>query len=236
MAACTICHVEKDLGSFPLRVKSSAGKKKGEPTAICRECTDQRKESRKKRAGKRKAKTDEAVEDGLGKDDDDEVDLGEIAVAEFLDAVKESDSPVKVRAQVDIITIGAAGATPRECTNKLATALGDVQLLYWTFENQGVRIQKETKVFSYSCAQSESREHKPKVQKGGKGRDSDQMDRFPCDGWLHLMVSDKSDIIGVVLKHSEEHVGYLDVHLPEKWKQYIQEHARAQTPGQASSA
>ncbi|KAI0826923.1 hypothetical protein BC628DRAFT_1495368 [Trametes gibbosa] len=211
MAACTICHVEKDLGSFPLRVKSSAGRKKGEPTAICRECTDQRKESRKKRAGKRKAKTDEAVEDGLGKDDDDEVDLGEIAVAEFLDAVKESDSPVKVRAQVDITTIGVAGATPQERANKLATALGDVQLLHWTFENQGVRVRKETKVFSYSCAQSESREHKPKVQKGDKGRDSDRMDRFPCDGWLHLTVSDKSDIIGVVLKHSEEHMGYLDI-------------------------
>ncbi|EIW59064.1 uncharacterized protein TRAVEDRAFT_19598 [Trametes versicolor FP-101664 SS1] len=186
MAICTICHVEKDLASFPLRIKSSAGGKKGEPTAICRECTDQRKESRKKRAGKRKAETDDGVKDGLGKDDDDEVDLGEISVAEFLDAVKESDSPVKVRAQVDIAAIAAAGATPRERANQLADAMGNVQLLHWTFENRGVRVRKETEVFSYSCAQSESREHKAKVQKGEKARDSDRMDRFPCDGWLHL--------------------------------------------------
>lgn len=97
-------------------------------------------------------------------------------------------------------------------------------------------MRKQTEVFSYSCAQSEGREHKAKVPKGDKAWDSDRMDRFPCDGWLHLTVSNESDVIGVVLKHCEEHVGYLDVHLPEIWKQYIQNHARTQTPGQVSPA
>ncbi|EIW53150.1 uncharacterized protein TRAVEDRAFT_100951, partial [Trametes versicolor FP-101664 SS1] len=58
------------------------------------------------------------------------------------------------------------------------------------------------------------------------------MDRFPCDGWLHLAVSPGSDVIGVSLAHAEEHVAYLNMELPERWKQYIRENARTQTPGQ----
>lgn len=132
MAACTICRVEKDLDSFPFRIKDSAGGKKGERTAICRQCTDQRKESRKKRTGKRKAEMDDTAKDGLGKEADDTIDLGEISLAEFLDAVKELDSPVKVRAQVDVAAIRTAGASPRERANRLAEAIGNVQLLHWT--------------------------------------------------------------------------------------------------------
>lgn len=132
MAACTICQVEKDLDSFPFRIKDSTSGKKGERTAICRQCTDQCKESRKKRTGKHKAEMDDTVKDGLGKEGDNIIDLGEISVAKFLDVVKELDSPVKVHAQVDVAAIRMAGASPRKHANRLAKAIGNVQLLHWT--------------------------------------------------------------------------------------------------------
>ncbi|EIW56575.1 uncharacterized protein TRAVEDRAFT_101164, partial [Trametes versicolor FP-101664 SS1] len=59
-----------------------------------------------------------------------------------------------------------------------------------------------------------------------------RMDRFPCDGWLHLTVSSASDEISVSMKHAEDHVAYTELALPEKWKAYIRENARRQTPGQ----
>ncbi|EIW53639.1 uncharacterized protein TRAVEDRAFT_99853, partial [Trametes versicolor FP-101664 SS1] len=59
-----------------------------------------------------------------------------------------------------------------------------------------------------------------------------RMDRFPCDGWLHLTVSSTSDEISVSMKHAEDHVAYTELALPEKWKAYIRENARRQTPGQ----
>lgn len=85
---------------------------------------------------------------------------------------------------------------------------------------------------SYSCAQSKEREQKAKVSKGEKGRDSRQMPRFPCVGWLHITASADSDWMQISVKHAVSHQPYLDIELPEEWKAYIREHGRTQTPGQ----
>ncbi|OSC99965.1 hypothetical protein PYCCODRAFT_1342865, partial [Trametes coccinea BRFM310] len=61
-----------------------------------------------------------------------------------------------------------------------------------------------------------------------------RMERFPCSGWLHLTVSDVSEIAIISVKHKCDHVAYLNIDLPNHWKAYIEEHARTQTPGQVS--
>ncbi|KAI9068628.1 hypothetical protein FKP32DRAFT_1561305 [Trametes sanguinea] len=58
------------------------------------------------------------------------------------------------------------------------------------------------------------------------------MPRFPCNGWLHVAISPDTNVAEISLKHGLEHVPYLDIELPEKWKAYIREHGRGQTPGQ----
>ena len=61
------------------------------------------------------------------------------------------------------------------------------------------------------------------------------MSRFECDGWLHLtVVSNDSNTLEFSLKHKIDHIPYEDIELPEKWKTYIEENARTNTPGQVS--
>ncbi|KAI0074399.1 hypothetical protein K474DRAFT_1601490 [Panus rudis PR-1116 ss-1] len=58
------------------------------------------------------------------------------------------------------------------------------------------------------------------------------MERFPCDGWLHITVALDSLEIAVTIKHDTPHMAYVNIALPEQWKLYIEQHTRSQTPGQ----
>ena len=88
-------------------------------------------------------------------------------------------------------------------------------------------------MFRFSCAQSDSREHKVKVSKSGTTpRETRRMERFPCNGWFHISVHPESDVVGITIKHAMEHEGYRDEDLPEKWKEYIRENAGKMTAAQ----
>ncbi|CDO76217.1 hypothetical protein BN946_scf184894.g6 [Trametes cinnabarina] len=233
---CTICHVDKELAAFPLRQKDSAGGKKGEPGAICAPCVKQRQESR--RARKRKAEAEAGANGEAGADGDTEAgavgqDLGQISGHECIELVKGLDPPIDLRAQVDISDIVPPGiADAREKANRLAEALGGALLLHWSYETVSERKRTGDKVYSFSCAQAAGREHKAKVPKAGKKtRDTRRMDRFPCHGWLHLTVGKLSNVISISLKHALEHVAYVDISLPERWKDFIREQAQKLTPG-----
>ena len=89
-----------------------------------------------------------------------------------------------------------------------------------------------TETHRYHCAQSDERQKKPKVSKGGKARDARRMERFPCSGWLQIRISTTSDIAEVTVHHKEAHLPYVDISLPEEWKTYIEKNALDQTPGQ----
>lgn len=134
---CNNCHVSKPLTAFRPRVKTSAGGKKGELNAICGVCCDQRDTSRKAR--KRKA-ADEAApaSDGEAAGDgsqNTEVDLGEMSVGGFLDAVREMDAPVTVRARVTAEDVAPMSASPQTRADQLAAAIGKVQCLHWRYGN-----------------------------------------------------------------------------------------------------
>lgn len=40
------------------------------------------------------------------------------------------------------------------------------------------------------------------------------MDTFECDGWLHITVTEGSDIAVVKLKHQDDHVPYWTIDVP----------------------
>lgn len=88
--------------------------------------------------------------------------------------------------------------------------------------------------FSYSCAQSSAREHKDKVPKSEKPRDTRRLDRFACDGWLHIVLAEGSYEVSVNMKHAVPHLAYVDISLPDHWKLYIEDHAKTETPGQVT--
>ena len=88
-------------------------------------------------------------------------------------------------------------------------------------------------VFSFSCAQSKEREHKPKVPKNSEdARSTERMLRFECSGWLHIAAASDSTDMSISIKHDLHHDPYKDIDLPDMWKRYIEEQALVQTPGQ----
>ncbi len=108
-----------------------------------------------------------------------------------------------------------------------------VQLSGNRHENFATRKRSQRVIHRYSCAQSSEREQKAKKSRtDDRARDTRRMERFSCDGWLHLAVEPGSNVMEVTLKHHEVHKAYEDKRLPEKWKEYIEQHARTKTPGQ----
>ncbi len=135
---CNNCHVSKPLVEFRPRVKTSAGGKKGELNVTCGACCDQRDASRKAR--KRKA-ADEAAPAAGGEAGDGDgsqsagVDLGEISAGGFLNAVREMDAPVTVRARVSAEDVAPMSASPQTRADQLAAAIGKAQCLHWRYGN-----------------------------------------------------------------------------------------------------
>jgi kynurenine formamidase len=87
-------------------------------------------------------------------------------------------------------------------------------------------------VYSFSCAQSDEREHKAKVPKG-KNHDTERMERFPCHRWLHITILEGQEMI-IKLKHLHHHVAYISIGLPNHWKTWIEANATQMLPGQVS--
>jgi hypothetical protein len=63
--------------------------------------------------------------------------------------------------------------------------------------------------YMYHCAQNGLRQHAAaKTAQKGKGRDKGSMDAFQCKGWLHITLSDLSDVAYMKLDHIDDHVPY----------------------------
>ncbi|KAJ7583748.1 hypothetical protein C8J56DRAFT_1054275 [Mycena floridula] len=64
-------------------------------------------------------------------------------------------------------------------------------------------------------------QHKAKKAKheGVKHRDKDAMESFACKGWLHITLSESSDIAFVKIRHDNDHVPYWCIDVPEDIQQ-----------------
>jgi predicted hydrocarbon binding protein len=79
--------------------------------------------------------------------------------------------------------------------------------------------------FKYTCAQSDTRQHKRKKSKKPdlKPRDRVAMDVFSCSGWLNITLYEGTDTASVSYKHGEEHVHYFSINMPERVKELVNE-------------
>ena len=77
----------------------------------------------------------------------------------------------------------------------------------------------------YVCCQTtasdNNREKKAKTDPEAekKSRDARRMSRFSCKGMFY--VTARNGVFDCVLKHSQNHVRYKDIRIPDYWRQYI---------------
>ncbi|KAJ2990392.1 hypothetical protein NUW54_g8481 [Trametes sanguinea] len=251
---CTECHVLKALDQFRPRVKTSKGGQKGEPNAICEPCEARRRTARQAReARKRKEPVErEHIPDKQRKRiavDLDNMpdtppglekiptsDLGEISVLELTDKAGDLKAPYYAIAQVNAQATAPAEGTLglRGRADKVAGLIGLAQGLHWTYSKHRTLKRSRDEIaesFWYHCAQSDQREANAKTSGSSKARDTRRMPRFPCNGWLHVTVREHSDIMQISIKHEADHLPYVDITIPTQWKEFIEQHARSQTPG-----
>ncbi|KAI0671341.1 hypothetical protein C8Q78DRAFT_991023 [Trametes maxima] len=208
--SCRTCGVVKELKEFDLMIR---GPKKGQPSADCRCCVNQRKKTREerekaKRTEDRKWKGPENSGEEEGDDGDGwmVLDGGEpMALGDFLEEIPEVHTSIKVRARVDLQDIVPLDAGAGKCADALCNFIEERMGLYWMFEKRERRIRTGGELFSYSCAQSADREHKAKVPKG-KPRATRHMARFECHAWLRIAVRPDSHVLEVKMKHDIDHI------------------------------
>jgi len=63
------------------------------------------------------------------------------------------------------------------------------------------------------------------VEKKEKQRDKERMECFDCNGWLHLRFCEGEDVAHVKIVHTEAHVHYWKIDVPEDVKQFVEKHA-----------
>jgi hypothetical protein len=89
--------------------------------------------------------------------------------------------------------------------------------------------------YMYNCAQNTDRQHAPlkSCQEGVKNRDKESMETFDCSGWIHITLSDLSDVAFIKLTHCQDHIPYCPIDIPEAIEKYVQDNLKL-TPTQAS--
>lgn len=77
----------------------------------------------------------------------------------------------------------------------------------------------------YHCAQLRTRQQMPKKsqREGVKQRDKEQMESFPCGGWMHITITEGDPSAFVRFKHQDDHVHYWNIDIPSDIKSYVQE-------------
>jgi hypothetical protein len=80
----------------------------------------------------------------------------------------------------------------------------------------------------YHCAQNTLRQHAPSknLKENAKHRNKDSMDTFECQGWLHITLSDLSDIALIKLHHHEDHIPYCPIDIPLEVEEYVKENSQ----------
>ena len=132
---CTGCRRSKPVSDFGIRVKNTAnGGKAGERTARCKECVGKEKESRKLREQKKREAEGPPVgrSSFSGTDPDLPKELDVMSFTDFINLLRESDSPIMVTARVDVESAADMVLSPKDRANRVAAVIGEYTLLHWT--------------------------------------------------------------------------------------------------------
>ncbi|KAI9056968.1 hypothetical protein FKP32DRAFT_1584478 [Trametes sanguinea] len=182
---CEQCHTYKLLTEFRPRKFDTKRGRKGEPSGVCAPCADH-KAARKRKARELDSEAEQIPKEGSL------TDLGEKSVMELLDMVGTLAEPFSVCARVAVSQLAPRdGGSSKLRAIKIARALGDVQMLHWTYVYHETHRHKRAaneglQTFSFICAQSSQQKRKAKPPVHAKSRDTRRCEQFPCHGWLHL--------------------------------------------------
>lgn len=79
--------------------------------------------------------------------------------------------------------------------------------------------------YTFFCAQNEKEETKTRLTDDlRKRRARMKMDRFPCNGYLHVTVNPNSpEIVRLRLQHHRAHCHYVDISLPDDIKKLVED-------------
>ncbi|EJD54251.1 hypothetical protein AURDEDRAFT_156030 [Auricularia subglabra TFB-10046 SS5] len=213
---CTKCRSELNIDEFPLKLTANA-----DGTARNKQCYGCLR--REKPAGDKEnidPRATSAVSDKRPKQPGiaPKASGGQLRITEmedFLAYLREQTGVLELECRVRATGLLTEQETRRSIADKVAKAIWcetEYRFIYETaYESKTQPLTR----FSYSCAQNADRKAKPqKHADPAKQRDKIPLDTFDCHGWLHISVSDASDVVFVKLSHKKDHVHYSCIDIP----------------------
>ncbi|KAJ7581308.1 hypothetical protein C8J56DRAFT_794595 [Mycena floridula] len=219
---CSCCNVNKLLTAEHFKQKKD--KTFGKTCFVCSRWLA--KEYANKKVSKENlspaAASNQSSQDIEAKDDSEFRHLPEVKLQDFLRVLATSQNVLSVTACVDITEIKETG---RECADLIAKNIWEQMNFRFVYHSKYDHRRSDSIRFMYHCAQISTRQHKPKKAKheGVKHRDKDAMESFACKGWLHITLSESSDIAFVKIRHDDDHVPYWCIDVPEDIQQYVRD-------------
>ncbi|KAK6974646.1 hypothetical protein R3P38DRAFT_2583717 [Favolaschia claudopus] len=196
-------------------------------TSNCRACCEASsaaiREKREKNGANKENISDET--------EDEKSDLSEFIGASamdldaFLNALTDAGDINLFSALVDVSGI------EKEEVKETADAIAELvwEKIGYRFHYHSVYHFKNsaTARYEYHCAQSSTRQHKPKKGEGKKQRDKGQMQTFDCQGWLTIWAAPDDDSEYFIrIRHQDCHEKYVCIDVPEDVKQFIEENSK----------
>ncbi|KAJ7195764.1 hypothetical protein GGX14DRAFT_376709, partial [Mycena pura] len=113
-----------------------------------------------------------------------------------------------------------------ETAKKIATLVWDATQYRYIYKKKAEsRSSTAATTYTFFCAQNEKEETKTRLTDDvRKRRARMKMDRFLCNGYLHVTVSpDNPETIRLRLQHHRAHCHYVDISLPDDIKKLVEE-------------
>lgn len=113
-----------------------------------------------------------------------------------------------------------------ESISRLYVAIGTDQGFVNSYKKRHISRTSDTiKSFTFHCAQIRGEETKQKLTGDlNKRRAQMTMDRFTCNGWLHVTMKDgDQQTAGMCVMHHRSHCPYVDISIDEKVATIVEE-------------
>ncbi|KAG6917946.1 hypothetical protein DXG01_017130, partial [Tephrocybe rancida] len=221
LVKCSRCSFKGPQEDFPRRNGSLH-----EYLKTCRNCADKANAAARKKRNKENDDNDTPLpkrQRGLGKDTSKEgpPTLTLASVIDLLTENKNSSFELHAYVALDDSCMGLSGP---QLSGHLARKVWDATDYRFNYKKKTPSKTSSTLMkYSYYCAQNEAEQSKPKLNENpSKRRARMCMQRFKCDGWLHVSV-DENDSSQVIMRitHYENHIPYTDISVSEKVEELI---------------
>ncbi|KAG6848015.1 hypothetical protein H0H93_004170 [Arthromyces matolae] len=162
---------------------------------------------------------------------DDLHDLSVLDLSDFQESIisaSESEDVISLAARVRV-SPPESEKEMRKTADEVAEGIWESMKYRFTYQSSYSHKRFPATRYMYNCAQSKSRQHKPKKGKGLMERDKYQLDTFPCSGWLHITVTLGDSVALVKFKHEDDHVPYWKIDVPQNVQDFIKMNTKLTT-------